>query len=199
MNTINEKFIVKLQGKDFVTYEGLLDLAHQEGLLGIETTLIQIPTKENEFLAIVKATATTKDKKFEGIGDCDNASANRMIAPHKIRMAETRAKARALRDLTNVGMTAVEELSEQSDNPNNEPSKQQSKPQTKQVDNPKQDIIDNSLATDAQITYITNLMKKKEYEDKAMTEYIKKSYNKNDLKALTKAEAGELINMLNGM
>lgn len=30
MASINEKFIVNLKGKDFVTYEGLLDLAHQE-------------------------------------------------------------------------------------------------------------------------------------------------------------------------
>lgn len=193
---INEQFIVKLQGKDFVTYEGLLDLAHQEGLLGIETQLIQIPTKENEFLAIVKATATTKDKKFEGIGDCDNNSANRMIAPHKIRMAETRAKARALRDLTNVGMTAIEELYEPNNNPIQEP-KQGNKPQAKQADNPKQDIVDNSLATDPQIKYITNLMKKKNYELATMNKYIETSYKKSDLKALTKVEAGELINMLN--
>lgn len=110
MSKIDERFIVNLQGKQFVTYEGLLDLAHQEGLIGIETELIQIPTKDNDFLAIVQAIATTKDKKFMGIGDCDNLSANRMIAPHKIRMAETRAKARALRDLTNIGMTAIEEL-----------------------------------------------------------------------------------------
>lgn len=117
MSKIDPKFIVDLKGKQFVTYEGLLDLAHQEGLTGIETELIQIPTKDNDFLAIVQATARTENKTFSGIGDCDNKSANSMIAPHKIRMAETRAKARALRDLTNVGMTAIEELGETEETP----------------------------------------------------------------------------------
>ena len=125
MSKIDPKFIVNLKGKEFVTYEGLLDLAHQKGLIGISTELLQIPVKENDFLAIVKATATTKDLKFEGIGDCDNKSANSMIIPHKLRMAETRAKARALRDLTNVGMTAFEELgADEEDKPTNSPKKQ---------------------------------------------------------------------------
>ncbi len=27
---VNEKFLINLQGKSYVTYEGLLDLAHQK-------------------------------------------------------------------------------------------------------------------------------------------------------------------------
>lgn len=112
MAGIDERFIVKLQGKDFVTYEGLLDLAHQKGLKSIEVVLIQIPTKENNMTAICMATAKTENEIYTDIGDAGPTSTNRMIAPHIIRMASTRAKARALRDLTNAGMTAIEELGE---------------------------------------------------------------------------------------
>ena len=109
--SINEKFIINLQGKSYVTYEGLLDLAHQNNLKSLQVELIQIPTKDNNMTAICRATATTENETYMDIGDASPQSVNSAIVPHLIRMASTRAKARALRDLTNVGMTAVEELS----------------------------------------------------------------------------------------
>lgn len=109
---INEKFIINVQGTNFVKYEGLLDFAHQKGLKSIKTEIIQLPNPENNNTCIVKAICKTDDGEFHGIGDASPNSVNRMIIPHLIRMAETRSKARALRDLTNVGMTAVEELGE---------------------------------------------------------------------------------------
>lgn len=108
--SINEKFIINLQGKSFVTYEGLLDLAHQKNLKSINVELVQVPTKENNMTAICKATAVTDKGTFIDYGDASPTSVNSKIQPHIIRMASTRAKARALRDLTNVGMTAIEEI-----------------------------------------------------------------------------------------
>lgn len=108
--SVNEKFIINLQGKSFVTYEGLLNLAHQEGLKSIEVEIIQIPSQENNMTAICQAVAYTEKGSFQDIGDASPKSVNNALVPHLIRMASTRAKARALRDLTNVGMTAVEEL-----------------------------------------------------------------------------------------
>ncbi|HLR21150.1 MAG TPA: hypothetical protein VK087_04015 [Tissierellaceae bacterium] len=108
---INEKFLIKLQGKDYVTYEGLLDLAHQKGLLSLKVEIIQVPHKENNMTAICKAIAKTDKEIYVDIGDANPQSVNGALIPHIIRMASTRAKARALRDLTNIGMTAVEELS----------------------------------------------------------------------------------------
>lgn len=117
MAQIDKKFIVKLQGKEFVTYEGLLDKAHQEGLVSIETELISIENNQ----AIFKATARTDKQTFTGYGDADPSNVNKNIAKHLIRMAETRAKARALRDLTNIGMAAVEELDDTVENGNGKP------------------------------------------------------------------------------
>ncbi len=107
---INENFIIDLQGKKFVTYEGLLDLAHQHNLNSIYVELLQIPNEKNNMTAICKATATTDKSTFTDIGDASPKSVNANVAPHLIRIASTRAKARVLRDLTNIGMTALEEI-----------------------------------------------------------------------------------------
>ena len=106
------------QGKQYVLYSGLLDEAHSLGLTGIDTDLIQVPDESNRNVAIVKATAEMEDgRRFSGIGDASPENVGRNIAPHLIRMAETRAKARALRDAVNVGATALEELSDGDDAP----------------------------------------------------------------------------------
>jgi len=115
---MREEFMITRQGKQYVLFAGLLDEAHSLGLRGIDTDLIQVPDEANGNVAIVKATAEMEDdRRFSGIGDASPENVGRNIAPHLIRMAETRAKARALRDAVNVGATALEELSEDDDAP----------------------------------------------------------------------------------
>jgi hypothetical protein len=111
MSRVPQEFIKNLQGKDFVLFSGLLELAHQDGLSQTVTDIIQFPNQANGMTTIVKASVTTKKGTFSGIGDASPTSVpNKAIAVHSIRMAETRAVARALRVATNVGMTALEEL-----------------------------------------------------------------------------------------
>lgn len=112
---MNKELIVDRNGRSFVLYAGLLDLAHQRGLKSITTTLIQIPSDLNGLLAICHATVETEQGTFTGLGDAGPDNVSRMMVPHLIRMAETRAKARALRDAVNVGVTAVEELADLDD------------------------------------------------------------------------------------
>jgi translation initiation factor 6 (eIF-6) len=96
--------------KEVVTYQGLLSKAHDEGLKRVTTSLLQIPAPDNAETAIAKAVVETEKGIFEGIGDANAGNVNSFIVPHLIRMAETRAKARALRDAVNVGVVSFEEL-----------------------------------------------------------------------------------------
>lgn len=96
--------------KDVVTYRGLLAKAHDEQLKGIETAVVQLPTKDNRLTAVFHAKVSTSKGTFTGVGDANPENVNSQIVPHLIRMAETRAKARALRDAVNIGVVCLEEL-----------------------------------------------------------------------------------------
>jgi hypothetical protein len=108
---LDERFIKTIEGRDFVLYSGLLDLAHQKKLNRIEVDILQYPTKENGNSAVCKANAyTSLGEVFSDLGDANPLNCNAKVGKHLIRMASTRAKARALRDMTNIGLTALEEL-----------------------------------------------------------------------------------------
>lgn len=96
--------------KEVVTYRGLLSRAHDEHLVAIETSVVQFPKEENGQTAVVQAKVTTSKGTFTAVGDANPGNVNPMIAPHLIRMAETRAKARAIRDAVNIGVVSLEEL-----------------------------------------------------------------------------------------
>jgi hypothetical protein len=142
---MREEFFIERHGKRHVLYAGLLDEAHSRGLQSIDTDLIESPGEDNGQRAIVKANVVMRAdsdeigerfKTFTGIGDASPENVGRNIAPHIIRMAETRAKARALRDAINVGVTAFEELG------GDEPGEAQKAPI------PGQDIIDRETIDD---------------------------------------------------
>lgn len=110
---MEQRHLITLSGKQYVTYEGLLDEAHRRGLRAIRTELVQAPAESNGWTAICRAEVELDGepvRRFSGLGDANAQSVGRAIAPHILRMAETRAKARALRDAVNIGITAFEEL-----------------------------------------------------------------------------------------
>ncbi|ABG03023.1 hypothetical protein Rxyl_0042 [Rubrobacter xylanophilus DSM 9941] len=115
---MREEFLITRQGRQYVLFAGLLDEAHARGLRSIETELLQVPEEANGMTAIVRARVEMEDgRTFSGLGDANPQNVGRSIAPHLIRMAETRAKARALRDAVNVGATALEELTDGEESP----------------------------------------------------------------------------------
>ena len=114
---MRKEFIVERQGRSFCLYAGLLDLAHQQGLKSIRTELIQAPTDANNRIAICSATVIVEangvERQFTGIGDAAPNNVAPAMQTCLLRMAETRAKARALRDAVNIGVAAFEELGEE--------------------------------------------------------------------------------------
>ena len=107
---MKSEFLVERDGRRLVLYGGLLDLAHERGLKEITTALVQVPSELNGMTAIVHATVVTVQGTFTGLGDANPANVGPGMVPHLIRLSETRAKARALRDAVNIGVAAVEEF-----------------------------------------------------------------------------------------
>ena len=155
---LDDRFIKKIKGREFCLYAGLLDMAHQKGLMKVEVTPVQYPTKENGNEAICLATVETKSGEvFVEVGDASPANVSQMIAEHILRMAATRAKARALRDMTNIGMTCMEELSDPekvipNDLPPAQPNKKrtQKKAPAKSAAKPEEKTQDTALSDQKQ-------------------------------------------------
>ena len=192
---MREEYMIERQGRRFVLYAGLLDEAHARGLRSIETELLQVPGPENGEVAIARAVVRTEEGKFSGIGDASPGNVGRAIVPHIIRMAETRAKARALRDAINVGVTALEELDGEPEEfvpaSSEQRAAQQAPPEPRM---PREENKNALPATRKQLNYLEALIadvvedgvsKFEEMVGKPMTE-------------LTRGEASEWIGRLSG-
>ena len=108
---LDERFIKSIKGKEFVLYAGLLDLSHQIGIQSISIEILQYPSQDNGHEAICKARVESKTgEEFVEIADANPNNVAPLVKQHVLRMAATRAKARALRDMTNIGITSLEEL-----------------------------------------------------------------------------------------
>jgi hypothetical protein len=116
-------YIIDRQGTPVVQYAGLVLALHavSDGYFGIETAIEQLPSPENGQTAVVSARVRIYDadrpdvvrREATGIGDANAGNVSKLMAGAVIRMAETRAKGRALRDLLNVRMVVAEELGPQ--------------------------------------------------------------------------------------
>jgi hypothetical protein len=107
---IPQQHLVLIQGKPFVKFAGLLQMAHERGLVALTADW----TFNDAELSLAHAVATFQDgRRFEESGDATPANTNRKVAVHFRRVALTRAKARVLRDALGIDLVAVEELAEE--------------------------------------------------------------------------------------
>jgi len=220
MKAIDQKFIRKIKLKDksgrvvgekeVVIYPGLLSMAHDEGLKSIRTSLLQIPTPEIR-TAIAKAIVETGKGVFEGIGDAAPESVTSYVIPHLIRVAETRAKARALRDAVNVGVISFEELdgedlqgSSSSDLGSGAPAKAEHRaPARRTAESPPaspparaENGNGDQPMTEAQRRYLFRILAGKGLKREAAEERLKDLFEVGALAEVTKAAAGKMIDEL---
>lgn len=212
---LDERFITSIKGREFVLYAGLLDLAHQKGLKGIYVEAVQFPTKNNGMEGICKAVVESKDGgEYIEIGDANPKNVNKQIAGHVLRMAATRAKARALRDYTNIGMTCLEELGDLDDVIGKDGSKTASvkkktvkrKPKAKpsnddqQSGDPKKSKVtpistDSPKMSTAQKTAILNLSKRRGINEEELDGMVQDAYGVS-FDQITSRDAAQFIRSL---
>ena len=177
--------------RQVVTYAGLLNEAHRQGLKSLRTKLIQAPSEANAMTAISLAEVVTEKGVFRDYGDASPTSVEEPFAPHIIRLASTRAKARALRDAINWGTIAVEELGEG--------------PRGKAGDKPSSGNGNQEGAyhidalkpmTGRQRKYLFKLLLTKGLKAEDGHEWLAKACEVEDIKQITKKQASDLIDHL---
>ena len=181
--------------REVVTYAGLLNRAHQEGLKSIATTLVQAPSEANEMTAISMAEVVTERGVFRDYGDANPTNVDPMIIPHLIRMSVTRAKARALRDAINVGVVSLEELCQEAANgtcgklPDGSPQmpNSRSKPMKKREREPAKPMSEH------QEKYLYQLLDEQGIPSDEAEEWLCRACGAGSIRTITRKQASDLI------
>lgn len=190
--------------KEVALYKGLLAKAHEEGLSSIHTRQLQFATDENARVAISKARVTTSKGTFEGIGDASPENVPPHILPHLNRMAETRAKARALRDAVNIGVVSFEELDGASEGAGPSDLGSGANPTNGTASPPKvQPTPTNGSGSgyqppmsESQRRYLFRILAGWGFSGDAATEYLKDKLGVESATGLTRFEATKLIDRM---
>lgn len=197
-------------GKDGLAYADLLARAHGDGLKSVATRILLQPCEANGRLCIVKAAVETEHGHFEGIGDADPTSVEERFIPHLIRVAETRAKARALRDAVNAGISSFEELDGVRQSVSGGSPGSGAPAATSRREPPRRNGSSRSAAprgngsgngqdgqmTEAQRRYLFRLLAGRGYQGKAAEDYLYAELDVRALTQVTRKQASELIDEL---
>ena len=184
-------------------YADLLTAGHADGLKSIHTELVQLPTDDNGQFAVVKAVIETDQGEFCAYGDASPFSVEADYHPHILRCAETRAKARALRDALGIGTVSWEELSGEMkpDWSPRGPAPTQSRsgpPRTSR--SPRTPTPPNrhtgNVITDKQRRLLFRLAYEAGYEGEEAAEFLRRELGVEDLNRADKHAASQLIDRL---
>ena len=104
----SSEHIINIQGKDFMTYEGLLAKAHEKGKFDMVITESWV--SEDMKRAWCKVRLTANGQVFDGFGSSTPENTGQMTQSHPVEMSHTRAKGRAFRDYLNIGQAMAEEI-----------------------------------------------------------------------------------------
>src|SRR3989442_6653222 len=190
-------------GKETVAYAELLSMAHDEGLKSIATQILAQPTEENGHRCIVKATVEVERGHFEALGDADPGNVEDFLAPHLIRVAETRAKARALRDAVNFGVVSFDELDGArqrtgSFDPGSGASSRHSEPRRSSAPPraARAPTGSDGPMSDAQRRQLFRLLAGQGYQGAAAEDYLRERLGVQQLNRASRSEASALIDEL---
>ena len=103
------RYVIHIKGQPFVKFAGLLQLAHERGLIELNA----VWTFNDSGLSLAQAVAVFPFGRFTESGDATPDNVSSKVVKHFRRVALTRAKSRALRDALNIDMVAFEELGEE--------------------------------------------------------------------------------------
>jgi hypothetical protein len=108
-----------LDGRWYITHAGLIWTAQRRRCHGIETTLQKEVSDPVAGRWVFKATVykTPGSRGFVGYGDADPSNVSTLVRGAEMRVAETRAVDRALRQAYGIGLCSVEELGSSTSSP----------------------------------------------------------------------------------
>ena len=107
--------LILLNGRWYVTHNGLISLAFRQGCTGISTSVVRKYSEASSRTWVFRATVYKRNAKrgFIGYGDADPSNVSPTVHGAEMRVAETRAVNRALRKAYGIGICSVEELGSQ--------------------------------------------------------------------------------------
>lgn len=179
MSELKEDEILEKEGGGKLVYlKGLERLARERGIIQQTSHVVSAPSKDNPY-ATVTVGYTFRDvegedaiiRSYEASADASDKSCEGNFKLYLVAMAESRAKARALRNAFGISACSVEEI--------------------KDID----EVIQSPPCTDAQQHLIKHLLKEKNVSVGDAGQLISIGNLKN-IQELRKDEASKLINKL---